>query len=661
MKHQFAILSGLAVWGRLGLAANSLTIDVTSKLQTMDGFGISQAFGRADEFKNLASGPQKQGLDYLFSTTSGAGFSIIRNRVASGDTAYDSIEPNSPGSPSATPHYVWDGSDSGQVWFSQQAMSYGVKAIYANAWNAPSYMRTAVDYGRLCGTPDATCASGDWRQAYANLIIQYLKNYEQLGIPITHVGFLNEPDGSNFMLASPEQAASMIPIMHNTLESNGLGHIQLTCCDDIGWKAQQTYTKSIIQAGMEKYLGVITSHTYSDQATTPMGTSLKTWVTEAADLVNPWCTTWYSNGGDCEGFTWSVRLAQGIVDAGLSAYLYWEGLEVNQQKHASYLVLSDGTNVFPSGRLWAFAHWSRYIRPGAQRVAVSGTVADVITAAFVNTDGSVVAVLTNSGAGATSIEFGFSGVEPSRVVDAVSSDNSAQMANTQASLSGGKLQVSVPAHGVVTVKMEAGGVSNNKAEAISSSSSSSSSILSSSSSSSILSSSSSLPHSEQSPTSAPTHTTTAETTSVVRSLTASTLRTITRPSKALSSVQAVASQLNCTSDSIYTTQTKVVPASRGTGVPSGRLPGSTGIYYNTTSVFTSGVSSRTTEVLTSVGTATQLPVVSTAVSSQPVPEVSFADPETTDLPDMPDPFSCGFMPGRYPGHGHPHAPPDFFE
>lgn len=41
-----------------------------------------------------------------------------------------------------------------------------------------------------------TCSSGDWRQAYANYIVQYLKDYKNEGITIDFVGWLNEPDYS---------------------------------------------------------------------------------------------------------------------------------------------------------------------------------------------------------------------------------------------------------------------------------------------------------------------------------------------------------------------------------------------------------------------------------------------------------------------------------
>ena len=133
-----------AIAGLLANAAaqTSITINTGTTYQQIAGFGFSQAFGRAAQFQSTAAGLQKQALDYLFSPTTGAGFSIIRNRIGSGGSG-DSIEPNSPGSPSATPTCVWDNNDSGQVWFSKQAMSYGVSTIYADAWSAPGFMKTS--------------------------------------------------------------------------------------------------------------------------------------------------------------------------------------------------------------------------------------------------------------------------------------------------------------------------------------------------------------------------------------------------------------------------------------------------------------------------------------------------------------------------------------
>ena len=72
---------GLAGWAAAQVA---ISVDVGTKYQAIDGFGVSQAFGRAKQFQDANATAQKQALDYLFDTTTGAGFSIIRNRIGSG-------------------------------------------------------------------------------------------------------------------------------------------------------------------------------------------------------------------------------------------------------------------------------------------------------------------------------------------------------------------------------------------------------------------------------------------------------------------------------------------------------------------------------------------------------------------------------------------------
>lgn len=203
---------------------------------------------------------------------------------------------------------------------------------------------------------------------------------------------------------------------------------------------------------MEQYLGYITSHMYTGDPNSALSTKLKTWQTEAADLQSRWCATWYSGGGLCEGMTWANKIHTGISSANLSAYIYWQGVEVNQFQASSYLVASDGTTVTPSGRLWAMAMWSRFVRPGAYRVSTTGSVSSTGITAFQNTDGSVVVVFVNSGGSAQSVKISFADFTPGAAQGFVT-DNTHSVAATDAPLSGGAVTVSVPSHGMVTVKL----------------------------------------------------------------------------------------------------------------------------------------------------------------------------------------------------------------
>ncbi|UQC83796.1 cellulosome enzyme [Colletotrichum lupini] len=374
----------LGVVGLGALALWQVTVDTTSKLQKIDGCGFSQAFGHAEEFQNAPTALQKGALDLLFSPTKGAGFSMIRNRIGSGGKG-DSILPTSPGSPAGKPTYTWDKDDSGQCsWIHED------------------------EY--LCGTTGHTCSSGDWRQAYADFLVQYVKYYQQAGLNITHLGFLNEPDfspGYSQMQISSnaQEAISFIPTLSKAVQSAGL-KTAVTCCDAVGWASTVKYTNALVAAGMESYLGLITSHTYSGNANTALNTELSSWVTESS-ITTAFDLTWFNNRGATEGMTWANKIAVGIINANLSAYLYWEGFELKQLQYDSHLVdTQDGKTATPSANFWAFAMWSRHIRPGAQRLQTSGMVAsDVLTSAVKNKDGSIVIIFTNNGSAAKAANF----------------------------------------------------------------------------------------------------------------------------------------------------------------------------------------------------------------------------------------------------------------
>jgi len=100
--------------------AGSITVDPSKTFQKMDGFGFSLAFQRANLITNLRDkDKQRQLLDLLFNTTTGAGFSILRTGIGSSpDSSSDhmnSFQPKNPGGPTAKPNYQWDGKDSGRA------------------------------------------------------------------------------------------------------------------------------------------------------------------------------------------------------------------------------------------------------------------------------------------------------------------------------------------------------------------------------------------------------------------------------------------------------------------------------------------------------------------------------------------------------------------
>lgn len=114
-------LASLSLIGSLASAATlpkaspvAVTVNTGTKYQEVDGFGISEAFGHAAVIQGLPSNDSTAILDFLFSNDKGAGLTILRNDIVQAE-----VEPNSPGSPTGTPQYVWDYNDAGQVRWAQ--------------------------------------------------------------------------------------------------------------------------------------------------------------------------------------------------------------------------------------------------------------------------------------------------------------------------------------------------------------------------------------------------------------------------------------------------------------------------------------------------------------------------------------------------------------
>ncbi|KAH6652034.1 glycoside hydrolase superfamily [Truncatella angustata] len=443
-------------------SATTVTVNLDQQYQRIDGFGCSEAFQRAVQISKLSGDKQQEALDLLFSTTSGAGLSILRNGIGSSpDMSSDhmvSIAPKSPGGPSKPLVYTWDGSDNKQLWVSQEAVKRGVRTIYADAWSAPGYMKTNgndANGGSLCGVSGATCSSGDWRQAYADYLVQYVNFYAQEGVNITHLGFLNEPDLTTSyasMRSSGTQAADFIKILGPTLQKANLSYVGINCCDAEGWSSQASMLSQL--SSVDAYISTITAHSYTSSPGSPMNTRHPVWQTEAADLNGAWTATWYASGGAGEGMTWANNIYTAVVNANSSAYLYWIGVQGGNTN--SKLVRIDGNNVLASKRLWAFGQWSRFVRPGAYRVGVSGAKSGVKTSAFRNVDDRVAVQFINTGSSAASLAVKVSGGNGFKVSNAAASvtDNSHDLDVLAVTLTDEIAAVSVPSRSMVTVILQ---------------------------------------------------------------------------------------------------------------------------------------------------------------------------------------------------------------
>jgi O-glycosyl hydrolase len=412
-------LAATAGTAQAGTGRPTVTVNGRIAYQRIAGFGASEAFGQAETLQNAPAAVRQQALNLLYSPVSGAGLTILRNEI-SADVG-STIEPTAPASPNAKPAYLplaKIADDSGQLWLAQTIRrEYGVTNVFADAWSAPAFMKTndSVDNGgTLCGVPGAACASGDWRQAYANYLAQYAKDYARAGVPLTYIGPENEANfsaGYDSMIMSPTQTANFLQYLGPAIARSRTG-TRVECCATEGWNYAQQYAAAIkADPAANFWTPLFTSHGYTEAPASPLaGWNKPVWETEWATF-DKWDPAW-DDGTDASGFSWAQRIYTGLTAANLNAFLYWWGSTTPSENgdNEGLLLMNTSTGtVQASGRLWAFANFSRFVRPGALRIGASSANSALEVLAFRNLNGSVAVVVLNTATTAQHATFAVGG------------------------------------------------------------------------------------------------------------------------------------------------------------------------------------------------------------------------------------------------------------
>ena len=255
------------------------------------------------------------------------------------------------------------------------------------------------------------------------------------------------------MVLTPAQTANFLDVLGPAMAGSGLP-TKVECCATEGWDYAQQYAAAIeADPVANSYTPVFTSHGYTQAPASPLsGWTKPAWQTEWSTFET-WDPAW-DDGTDASGLTWAQHIYTGLTAANLSAFLYWWGSTTPSENGDNEgLVEINGSTVIPSGRLWAFANYSRYVRPGAVRIAATSSNSAVDLTAFRNPDGSVAVVALNTGTSADPVTYSLSGTgTPSGAtvtpyLTSASSDTAAQAATT---VSGGAFTATVPARSLVT-------------------------------------------------------------------------------------------------------------------------------------------------------------------------------------------------------------------
>ena len=249
-----------------------------------------------------------------------------------------------------------------------------------------------------------------------------------------------------------------------TIASSGLS-TKVECCATEGWNYAQQYAAAIeADSTANADTAVFTSHGYTEAPTTPLsGWSKPAWETEWSTFES-FDSAW-DDGSDASGLSWAQNIFNGLDEANLSAFLYWWGSTTPSENGDNEGLLEiNGSSVIPTGRLWAFGNFSRYVRPGAVRIGATTSDGNLTLDAFKNTNGTITVVALETGTSSDPVTFSLAGTgvaNGATVTPYLTNSSNDVAAQATTSVSGGSFSYTVPARSLVTFQIPASSGTGN--------------------------------------------------------------------------------------------------------------------------------------------------------------------------------------------------------
>lgn len=357
----------------------------------------------------------------------------------------------------------------GQQWFMEQAKNYGVDHFLLFSNSAPIYFTANGLANNKNGASGANLKE-DCYDDFADYIATTARHFTDAGYPITYVDPVNEPafDWRDGQEGSPWQNAEISKIVREldkALEKQQLTATSIVMpeasawdrlyqkCTDYNGRASDQIEAFWNPANTDTYIGdlshvekAVAGHDYWSFGSDATMVDTRKKVAEKASAygLKVMQTEWsmldkepdtgtgfpgsYDDATDMDIALFMGKLIYvGLTEGNLSSWSYWTAMAQSQwsQKnrfellrlnasgdtgYESYSDLTKGGTVTANPNLWVLGNYSRFIRPGYQRIAMTGSAVDdidgLMATAFVSKDGKrIVTVFVNNGEVAKGVKF----------------------------------------------------------------------------------------------------------------------------------------------------------------------------------------------------------------------------------------------------------------
>jgi glucosylceramidase len=289
------------------------------------------------------------------------------------------------------------------------AAAGGKLTLYASPWSPPAFMKdnkTMLKGGKLLP---------EYYQSWANYYPKFIKAYEKEGIPIWGISIQNEPMATqaweSCIFTGEEERDFLKNYLGPTMKREGMGDKKIIAWDHNRDMIYQRAGTMLDDPEAAKYVWGIGFHWYENwSGGENMFDNVKL-VNESYPKTNLIFTEGCKEKFDINRINdWKLGEMYGTnmikdFNSGIVAWTDWNILldetgGPNHVKNLCFAPIHGNTTtgeVMYTNEFYYIGHFSKFVRPGAKRIACSPSRSALSTTAFINTDGKVAVIVMNKG------------------------------------------------------------------------------------------------------------------------------------------------------------------------------------------------------------------------------------------------------------------------
>ncbi len=388
-----------AATAKSGDDPDAVTVNAAIRYQRMVGFGAAMTDSSAQLIMALPSGRRSKLLDELFEPAK-LGLSFMRLPIGASDFSVEhySLDDVEPGKTDPALSHFSMAKAANQIAATAAARSRNLQlTLMASPWSAPAWMKASGSLitGRL---------EPQHREAFARYLARYVREMGRRGLPISWLTVQNEPDfePTNYpgMRLEPADRAALISQFLGPMLARG--HAATRILDwDHNWDKPENPLAVLADPGANRYIAGVAWHCYGGnvvaqgtvQARYPGKDSFHTECSGGG-----WAPDWAGTLG------WMTsQLIIGASRNGSRGTLLWNlALDETGGPHKGgcgncrgvVTINSASGEVTRNVEYYVLGHASRFVRPGARRIA-SDQKAGIDNVVWRNPDGSMVLLAHN--------------------------------------------------------------------------------------------------------------------------------------------------------------------------------------------------------------------------------------------------------------------------